>query len=271
MSSTVASKKRRIGTALVRTVTPQVSSSSAADEAKDSDKQLTSKINKLIKAAVETKHAYHSQVTTAFNSGITSAGDLMFPLPNVPQDVTEAGRVGDQIKGHSLKIQGIITMNLSYAGSAENVRIGVRVMVVQPKLYTNRDVINTEWSAWTSNLLRKGGTNSAFTGTPADLFAEINSDLITTYYNKVYTLSMDNLVTAVGAQGVAYSTKFFTANLKLRNKLMKYNSGYYGNLAPSNYCPVLLIGYCHLDGATPDSVQTQLNMSYISNLAYEDA
>lgn len=233
-------------------------------------KTFAEKVKAVIAGEVETKHAFSELTTTAFNSGVTSAGDLHFPLPNVPQNVSESGRVGDQIKAQSLKIQGILTMNLLNSGVA-SCRIGVRVMIVQPKLYTNRDVINSEWSAWTTNLLRKGGTNTAFTGLPSDLFAEINTDLITTYYNKVFYMNLDFVNTAIGSQGVNYSTKFFTANLKLRNKLLRYNSGYYGNLAPSNYCPVILLGYCHLDGSTPDTLETQLNMSYISNLAFEDA
>jgi len=249
---------------------PKEGSSAAKPIDLTDSKALTIRINKLIHASIEDKHAYHSQATQAFNSSITSAADCMFPLPNVPQDVTEAGRVGDQIKAQKLKIQGIMTMNLNYAGTA-SCRIGVRVMLVQPKGYTNRDVVATEAANWLGNLLRKGGTNSGFTGTPADLFAEINTDLITTYYNKVYYMNLDFLNSAVGAQGVNYSTKFFTINLKLRNKLLRYNTGNYGNLAPSNYCPVLLLGYCHLDGSAPDTLETQLNMSYISNFAYEDA
>jgi len=233
-------------------------------------KTFVKKVKSILHNQIETKHAFHEQPTVGYNSGITSPADLTFPLPNVPQNVTESGRIGDQIRSHSLKIQGVLTMGLSYSGTYPNTRIGVRVMVVQPKLYTNRDVINSEWSAWTTNLLRKGGTNTAFTGAIQDLHAEINTDLITKYYDKVFYMTIPYAPGGAAIETIN-STKFFTVNLKLRNKLLRYNSGYYGNLAPSNYCPVLLCGYCHLDGSAADSVDTQVSMSYISNLAYEDA
>lgn len=233
-------------------------------------KSFAKKVKSIISADVETKHAYHEQAMVSYNSGVTSAADLTFPLPNVPQDVTEKGRIGDQIKCQSLKVQGILSMQLSYAGDYANTRIAVRLMCVQPKLYTNRDVINSEWSAWTSNLLRKGGVNVGFTGLISDLHAEINTDLITKYYDKIFYLTIP-YAPATAAIETQYATKFFTMNLKLRNKLLKYNSGYFGNLAPSNYCPVVLCGYVHLDGSSPDTVQTQVSMSYISNLAFEDA
>lgn len=235
-----------------------------------SSKTFVKKVKSILHNQIETKNAYHNQAMVGYNSAIASPADLTFPLPNVPQNVTESGRIGDQIRCQSLKIQGILTMGLSYSGTFANTRIGVRVMVVQPKLYTNRDVIQSEWSAWTTNLLRKGGTNSAFNGDISDLHAEINTDLITKYYDKVFYMTIPFSPSGAAIETLN-STKFFTVNLKLRNKLLRYNTGYYGNLAPSNYCPVLLCGYVHLDGSAADTVDTQVSMQYISNLAYEDA
>lgn len=248
--------------------------SSAADPIDltvSNDKALAVKINRIIKKQTESKKSFHSMTTTAFNSGISNSGDVLFCCPNIGQGTAENERIGDEVKAQSLRIDGILTMNLSNSGFATACRIGVRVMVVQPKAYSSVGIIQSESTTWLAQLLKKGGTEVGFTGIPSDLYADINTNSVTKYYDKVFYLNQDLVNSTVGAVGVNYSTKFFTINLKLRNKLLRYAAAYSGGITAINYNPCLLVGYVHLDGSAPDTVTTQLNMSYISRLMYEDA
>lgn len=239
-------------------------------KAKKLSKPMVKAIQKIIHKDVESKSAYAQQYNTSFNSGINSAGDAIQLLPNITQGTTDNARIGDQIRAQRLRLKGFVTTNLTYQ-SYSNCRLGVRIMIVQPKMYKDLSTILTNATTWMATLLKKGGTTAGFTGIVPDLMADINTDTITTYYDKVFYVNTPYVATSVGDLATYNSVKFFSKSLNLRNKLLRYDSNVNGGLTPVDYNPVMLVGYVHLDGSSPDTITTQIAMSCDSYLDYEDA
>lgn len=220
---------------------------------------------------VETKQSFTSIASTGYGGSITGgAGSVTYVLPNVAVGTLENERCGDQIRAQSLKVEGWLTQSLS-ATYINASRIVCRVFIVQPKLYTDRNEIVSNAPSWTASLLKRGATETAFTGAIQDLTAPVNTDLITCYYDKLFSVSVPALVTATGAVETAYSTKYFVKTFNLKNKLLKYTSTYAGGISPTNWCPVILMGYCFVNGSTATPETASVSMSMTSLLRYEDA
>jgi len=126
-------------------------------------------------------------------------------------------------------------------------------------------------NSWMTTLIKKGGTTTSFTGVLDDLYAPINTEAITKYYDKVFYLNLPYMNTAVGETSTSSSTKYFRITKNLRNKLLCYDTTYSAT-SPVTFNPVLLLGYVHTSsGSTPDTLNTQAFMSYSSRLTYQDA
>jgi len=234
-------------------------------------KSLTIAVKKIMRKDVEDKTGYKEENMIAYNSKINESADIKFLLPDVGQGPQEGNRIGDQLTARKLKINGLMNLTLSYSNAVSGCRIGVRVMMVQPKLYTDRASITANANSWLPYLLRKGNTATGFNGTVPDLYAPINSEVVTKYYDKVFYLSMPFMTTAAGQQETAFSYRHFTHTLKVNNKKLLYDSNYQAGQQPTNYSPVILLGYSHVDGSTADSGHTQVSMQFNSYFDYEDA
>lgn len=239
-------------------------------------KALTKAVQRIIHKDAETKQAYNGIQDLAFNSGINSTGDCQVLIANITQGTGDNARIGDQIRAQKLTMKGFINTRFSYGTNTyyQACRLGVRLMVVQPKAYSGLTAILANATIWQAALLKKGGTTVGFTGTQSDLFADINSDAITTYYNKVFYITQPWANTTVGSAGTSplmpvNSCKFFSKTFNLKNKLLKYDTNFDSGLTPVNYNPIVLLGYCLIDG-TADSVNTAVALSYDSYLYFED-
>lgn len=226
-------------------------------------------VQKVINENAEDKYAFKTITNVNYNSGIDNVGDLNFILPNITNGTTDNARIGDQLKAHTMKLRGHIISNMTY-NTYSQARIGVRMLIVQPKLYTSQSAIQANAATWLAMLLKKGGSVSGFTGVVSDLYAPVNNDAITTYYDRVYYMKSPYVLTAVGDVNTSGTTKFFAINLRVKNKKLMYDSSENSGLTPVNYNPVLLVGYAKLDSATPDTVLTQVNLNWDSMLTYQD-
>ena len=229
------------------------------------------RVQAIVNKNTENKAAFLSAFGS-FNSGMaTFPGDILQLIPNITNGTTDFSRIGDQIRGQSLDVDGWVTMSLSYISAASSARVGVRMMIVQPKMYGSLTEIQSNAGSWLGTLLKKGGTTTGFTGVVSDMFAPINTDAITKHYDKVFYLNLPYVQTAVGEVSTVKSTKLFKIHKNLRNKLLKYDTSVNSGYTPTLYNPVLMIGYVHLDGSVPDVVNTQLYMNYSSSFTYQDA
>lgn len=244
-------------------------------------RSFVKKVQKIIHKDAETKQAYTSLGDSLinFNSTINSANDMQLILPQIGQGSADNQRIGDEIRAQRLSVKGFINLAVDLTeNTLPNRRVAVRMMVVSPKRFPNIDDAYTNWNSWYTSLLKKGGTQVAFTGLLSDLYAPINTDEITKYYDRVFYLSQDYWKTNVGTttvssqsmMNISKTIKFFKFTMKLRNKKLRYDAGVSSNLRPTNFGPFLLLGYVHLDGSSPDVVTTQVGLSYDAILDYED-
>jgi len=241
-------------------------------------KKFTKMVQKIIHKDVETKSAYYNLAQSTpvnFNSGINSTGDVGQVIPSIGDGTSDASRIGDEIRAMKLTIRGHCLMNaVSTVNDYANRRIICRLMVVQPRRYNAFSDIQNNATTWLPYLLKKGSTQVGFTGILSDVYAPINADEIITYYDKTFTFNQSGLyqLSAVGLATVNLpDAKIFKIDIKLRNKLLRYDAGVDSNNLPTNFNPVVLLGYAHLDGSAPDTVGTQISMLYDSVLMYEDA
>jgi len=233
-------------------------------------KALVKTVNTILRKNVENKQAWLTYPLASFNSAADSAADILQVVPVVAQGVTESQRIGDDIRAQKLTIKGHMISTLS--GNLSYSRIAVRMLVCQPKFAPNSTLEATQFNSWLPYVLRIGGGNIGLNGTIESLYAPVDHDVITCYHDKVYYVSNPRLLTDVGQQETRQSVKFFNLSLKLRNKLLKYNGNFSGDVRPINYAPVILFSYVFLDGTAPISVTPQvMSMTFTSALEFEDA
>lgn len=233
-------------------------------------KAVQSIAKKELHRKMEDKTAYKTLEHANYNSGISVQTDVSTVTPFISKGTGAGNRIGEEIIAKSLNMRGYILANLGY-GTLSGCRLGVRMMIVQPRAYNGYDAVYNSYATWMGVLLRKGNTTSSFTGTTSDYLAPINSDAIITYYDKRMIVEQPVQYTQVGEYVTLQTTKPFNINLKVKGKKFKYDDSVNGGLSPVDFTPVLLIGYCHLDGGAPDTVNTQIQLSYVTTLKYEDA
>jgi len=234
------------------------------------------KVLKVIQSQSETKQAYMEKDWTDFNSAISNPGDCMRIIPYINQGTGDNARLGDQIRCQKIHIRGILQMvPQTNVNTYDNRKIAVRMMIVTPKSFPNWGQAGFNTATWMPYLLKKGGTTGGFNGSVHDLYAPVNSDAFTTHFNKVIFLQQSAIFqsTASGVTSVDQSnlTYFFKHNLKVKNKLLKYDSNVDTGLTPTNYGPVLVLGYALTDpSASPDTLTTRVRWHHCVTMDFED-
>lgn len=240
---------------------------------------LKKAVAQILSAKVETKEAYHNSgnTLTFFNSGINAIGDMMQIVPSITTGTGDNTRNGSQLLAKSLNIRGYIKLQPGDTLDQTTLpSVVARLMVVTYKPRPSY-IEATASASGLNGLLRKGGTISAFTGLLSDIHAPINTDLWTVHADKRFYLNqsfLNGLGAAVPSNSVAQdirnTVKFFNINVKCRNRVLKYDATSGSDLYPTNFGPMLLLGYSYLDGSSPDTVSTQLGLQYITTLKFED-
>lgn len=238
--------------------------------------QVPSFVKRLISNSGERKQAFTTMAPTDFNSGISGSGDALRIIPNVTQGTDGHNRIGDQVRLKSINLRAILQMMPQGYGQGDGVRkIAVRVMCVTPKSFQTWASASANTATWMPMLLKKGGTTTAFTGAIDDIFAPINSDAITTHFNKVYYLKQDNYIqaSASGITGLGGDlVRFINLNIKCKNKIFKYDPSVDSGLTPSNGpAYVLLVGYAFVDGTSPDTLSVRVRFQYDTIMNFTDA
>lgn len=243
-------------------------------------KYLNKTIQKVINKNEEDKIATAKFPITSFNSGINSTGDIIGVMPAVNLGTNNANRIGNQIMAKSLMLYAnLLVKNTATSTSitdyTANSRIGVRVMVVQPKTVMNRSDVTNNQGAWLSRLLRDGSSSVAFDGTLDNFYLPINTEAITKYYDKKFYFKSDSVyLPATNTESITVQTlnTVKRLNIPVISKLKKilYDQSFDTSFS-TNYTPVILVGYCHLNGDSPDTLTTAITMNFTSVLKYQDS
>jgi len=237
-------------------------------------------VQKIISSNQETKQAFHTTGPSLvyYNSGIDSSGDMTQILPAISQGLDANNRIGEQIRAKSLNVKGYIRLNVNdVAESTKLTNVIVRMMVVSLKVRSSFPDAQGS-TAQLQSLLKKGGTTTGFSGVLSDIYAPINTDLWTVHHDKKFYLSQ-SFVNSIGASppsttvthDISKTVKFFNFNVKCKNKVLKYDEDTASNIYPTNYAPMILLGYSYLDGSAPDVLSANVGLCYDSVLNYEDA
>jgi len=243
-------------------------------------KAFVKNVQKIIAKKAENKSAVLQIDNTSFNSAINSSGDVYNLMPSLPQGSDNAQRVGNQVNAKYLDIKGhfqlnavptALTIGIQAAGTILlNCRIAIRLMIVTSKIFKNPAyAIANAAGGWLPYLLDNGLNDKTFDGNVKDLYLPINRDAVVVHYDKVLYVNIPMQYQVVSGSTVAPltgSVRFFRKRINMK-KILKYTDL---SNEPQNAAPVLLCGYAHIDGSTPDTLTTACNVSFVSTLSYED-
>ena len=226
------------------------------------------KVMSIIHSRAEDRTAYKTSDYT-FNSGINSVSELYSIMPPVTQGSDSGNRTGNQVTGKYIDVKGHLQMLITNTLDVD-CRIGVRLLIMTPK--------STDYSTGTIHpnllyMLDAGNTNTQFNGLVEDLYLPIDRNYYTVHFDKVYFMNIAQIVASSGSptagwvsRDTANTIKFFHKRIPIK-RIIKYGD----SLAyPMNCNPIICLGYAHLDGSTPDTVQTQVYMKYLAKFCYED-
>lgn len=228
--------------------------------------------------SLESKHAYGQYAYTLYNSSITALGDMSPAMPNIAKGADDNQRIGDQLTGQRLNIRGYIRLapNSGTAGAVTKYsNVIARLFVVSLKTKANYTEATSSTVPLTS-LLKKGGTTSAFNGTIGDIWAPVNTDVWTVHADKKFYLSQDGIIQLGGLSNTFVAAdmkdlvKFFNINIPCK-KVMKYDANVSSYLLPTNFGPIVMLGYAYLDNSSADTVDTKVAMAYDYSFTYQDA
>lgn len=249
---------------------------------KKPSKFLKRTIQQMISKNVEDKEAFLSTGTSLVycNSGINSNDDLFQVVPFINNGSTEQHRIGDSIRAKSLVIKGYIQLQKDQTfGDVANKRVAVRLMVLGSKRFKEYNQMKNQFGTSAGFLLKRGNTSVGFNGYINDLWTPINGEEYVKYYDKVHYLSQDYVAQQVGSttptvvwsQDISKGIKFFTIRIPVKGKKMLYDSAIGNQESATNWCCGLCLGYAHLDGSSPDVLETRVGICYDSYFTYEDA
>lgn len=234
---------------------------------------VKSYVKSAIHRTAETKIASTTQAINTYNSGITSSSDFLKLLPIITQGVAQNSRVGSEIKPIKLVVRGYLVYN-SYS-NANATMLGPRMFLMQQKQirsYAN-GITNFD-------LLDLGGDGTNFTGAALDFVSPHNKDAFYFYADKKTKMlkpyGYTNNISSSTSMSDIPSNLFYPFTITIRPgsngfpATLKYDNASGSNQYPTNFAPYLAMGYCNLLNFSPDVIDAQVSMEFISTLYYED-
>lgn len=236
---------------------------------------LARKVQALVKShpRPEIKSCVHNvplQVT--LHGAITTSASVRAILPFNAQGIGTNTRIGSKIQGLTVRVAGhLIADWRSYTTDVSMAAIGMRIMIVQPKRFKHWPDAQAHFIDWLPVLMDNGAGGMPFSGDSNSYYAPINKDCVTVFRDKSFTIyppTMLNPAQAAAPNLVATPTavKPFKFLLKV-DKTLHYPAP--ADTSPSNYGPVMLIGWCYLNGQPPD-FKNAVDLAFRSDLWYRD-
>lgn len=268
-------------------------------------KALTTAITKVIGRKAESKQAMFYGTASVFpqtgafadraysqqNQFISSTtSDMKWLCPNVAAGTGDNQRIGEQITPTSLRIDGVVKVTLAQLTTPAPVDIIAVVYVLTHKVFKTYQALLGSPAVPPavgfvggndfSQLLKNGenGTTN-FTGN----WWAAQQPVADQYYNvlakKVIRLRFAGLYTSGGQSASIANSHDYQANwsVTLTQKQLpaklKYPeatvTGTYAN-APTNFAPIMAVGFYFADGSTPATPFGFVESTYVSKLNYKD-
>lgn len=226
-------------------------------------------VKRCISRNMETKQVTYTLSPTYFNSGISATSELYQLIPAVAVGPGQTGRTGESIFPQKIVVRGYIV----YGGNSES---SANELIA--RLFCFQDKSVKSWDLKTNiqlSVLDTGGQGQTFTGTLMNTIQPHNNDHFTFYkdsrhtFFKPYGLTNNNGVTTAITSFNRSLVWYFT--ITLTKKQLPQAFKYDGTDYPTNFCPVIGLGYAYAQNDSPDTVATKILMSYTSTLYYKDA
>lgn len=221
---------------------------------------VKSYVDRAINRATETKRITYNSGLVSLNNSLSSSGDFLQLLINPSQGTTSYQRLGTKYKIKSMNIRGYLQLEGSSGSGLQ--KIGVRQMIVKSKKYPTSSPPASELGYL---LESSGGSYQSFNGDINDLHAPV--------YNKAYTVARDRkhymYQQGGSADDLSHAVKYFNIDLKqARGKVIncEFESG-----GTTNWGWWLLCSWVALDGTIVSTSNTNLKISYVVDMKYEDA
>jgi len=224
-------------------------------------KHIKSYVDRAIARNTENKRITYDSGLVAFNTSVTSSGDLNYLLPTISQGTMSYNRIGTKIKIKKLVVRGhLIWEGTSTSGFQ---KVGARLMVLKSKKVPNNNVSSV---ATELNYLLEagGGSYQTYNGEVGDLHAPINKKAFAVARDKKHYMYQQG----ANADDLSRAVKFFTMDIKqARNKIINYE---FETGTPTNWGWYLALGWSLLDGTASVS-PTNMSMEYVVDCEFEDA
>lgn len=218
----------------------------------------------------ETKFAWQSEDFTPYNGTISSTSEYVQFFPDVARvkstvPADGSARLGEQISPISCRLN----LNFGLTALTRNMDILVTLYVLNCKAYKNYDSPYPN-EALPATLLDASADNT----TPFD--GKINTSSLPVYrqnwsviHKRTFRLKKDLGAQNGGTSGGTNSMTFKQFSLNIPTPKSLLYSG--DSIHPSNFAPLIMVGYSHVDGSVPDVTNTDVTMAWNSSLYFKDA
>ena len=224
------------------------------------------RVQRVLNGSTETKKTVYQSGLVAFNSPITATGDVLKIMPDVATGTKSWQRTGQKIQLTKLVIRGYITTTGPATTSASRARYGVRHMLLADKQkndYTDVDVNDLAFL-----LEGVGAAGQYMDGTVNTYMTPVNRENFTSRMDKKFPITQIYEEGDDGKASARDCIKFFTKTLTFgtNGKTLFFDGGD----TPINFKYFMSLGYCYLDGSSPDTQSTDIKMSYTATAYYKD-
>lgn len=230
---------------------------------------------------LETKYVSVVENGIAFNSGINTGYSEMYsliPMCQPPSLGTQAAqdwqRSNNDITPVSVRTTWTFTCSSGEPNRSVNI-IGA-LYCLQHKSIRHFNDLNAAFPLTGPQFLKSGnaGQTQLFNGFASDLVAPINIENFTLLYKKTFHIQKNvgdanGDVTTGNTPNVNNSVFSTSYSLKVP-KQYRYSPGS-GEIYPQGHAPFWVLGYCHVDGSTPDVLNQDLTASWNTQMIFKDA
>lgn len=195
----------------------------------------------------------------------------IIPLNDAGSTALESSalRLGDRLKPKSLKVKGIVSLNIDGVPPLQR-DIYVRVLILTQKGLTNGGAV-LAGGVDTAHLLKTGYATTTqnqvnFSGNTMDLSYPVNTDKFRVYMDKRIRLSA---CAPTGVEAIQRYSATWSYRFKKLPASLTFDEGT-GDWA-NNFAPFVCVGYAYSDGTAPDVVATYVKSNIYSHFEFEDA
>lgn len=235
--------------------------------------QVISLMRKMISRSEETKMRCSGVwAGVQFNSAISGVADCYKALPDVVDGTANFNRIGERIKPKALVLRGTVAINYTQPNS---IAPEVHLFVVSHKSKKSYSALNAASGAGYSEIVDNlydfgNGTNGPFDGTVPPTLYPLNTKTLRILAHKKLDLAVSTQASTSNRESSSdRRQRRFTIKLKVPSVLTYDES--IDTSYPTNYAPVLMLGFTYPDGQSPSVIVTPVLASCTFTLLYDDA